>query len=147
MQGGLSNPFISREKKKAIHSQQIPLCHGNPPFPPLAHNSCSQRLFKTTQQKQPIAHPGLTASALNAPATSSLCSNAVTGEGRSKHVTLPCPLPLRVASHSTSPNRTVWRRGGMERVAMPWEQETWGSAERPRQGEAFVCQGFLGRTF
>lgn len=76
MQGGLSNPFISGEKKKAIHSQQIPFCHGNPPFPPLAHNSCSQGLFKTRQQNQTIAHPARAFSALNFLAASSFCARA-----------------------------------------------------------------------
>lgn len=51
MQGGLRNPFISGEKKKAIHSQQIPFCHGNPPSRPssttVVHRGCLKQDNKT----------------------------------------------------------------------------------------------------
>lgn len=51
MQGGLSNPFISGEKKKAIHSQQIPFCHGNLPSRPssttVVHRGCLKQDNKT----------------------------------------------------------------------------------------------------
>lgn len=124
VRGGLSNPFISREKKQAIHSLQIPFCHGNPPLATPSHTPVARRgcLKQHNKKKKTNLHPARADGSCFAfsglqPLLQS-GTNPVTGEGRDKSdaVTSPRPLLPPVASH-WCPQTGSSRRW---RVLSPW---------------------------